>query len=238
MNLSRPDRRERLDRLAAEYALGTAPPRVRRRLTSLARRDRVVADALFEWERRIARLAAGAPAVTPPPRVWQQIAARLGLETDRQPAAHGGWWQSTGLWRIVAATSFVIAIALGVSEWERSQEAPSAPIIVVLAGSDANPALIATAGRADRFLTLKTIGNAAPAAGKVFELWALPQDGAPQSLGVIPGGAVVRVPLARPAGESLSDIPALAVSVEPTGGSPTGQPTGPVVYSGAVERMY
>ena len=59
MNLSRPDRRERLDRLAAEFALGTSPPRVRRRLSSVAQRDRVVADALTEWERRLAVLATG-----------------------------------------------------------------------------------------------------------------------------------------------------------------------------------
>ena len=86
MNLSRPDRRERLERLAAEFALGTSPPRVRRRLSSIAQRDRVVADALTEWERRLAVLADGLPAITPPPRVWARIAARLGL--DLNVAAH------------------------------------------------------------------------------------------------------------------------------------------------------
>src|SRR5439155_578629 len=33
-------------------------------------------------------------------------------------------------------------------------------------------------------------------------------------------------------------VPTLAVSVEPAGGSPTGQPTGPVIYTGRVERFY
>ena len=72
----------------------------------------------------------------------------------------------------------------------------------------------------------------------MFELWALPQGGAPKSLGVIPPGAIVQVPLAAPADESLTNIPALAVSLEPPGGSPTGAPTGPVLYSGSIERMY
>ena len=79
MNLSRPDRRERLDRLAAEFALGTSTSRVRRRLSAIATRDRVVADALTEWERRLAVLADAVPPVTPPPRVWARVAARLGL---------------------------------------------------------------------------------------------------------------------------------------------------------------
>jgi len=49
---------------------------------------------------------------------------------------------------------------------------------------------------------------------------------------------VVRVNLPAPAGQALQNIPALAVSLEPPGGSPTGLPTGPVLYSGPVQRLY
>lgn len=238
MNLSRPDRQERLERLAAEYAIGTSPPRVRRRLAAIARRDRTVASALSAWERRIAALADEVPPVTPPPRVWQQIVTRLGLDPDRSAAARSAGWRSLGLWRALTATSFVVAVALGIAEFQRTTQGPLAPVVIVLAGPDAKAALLATAARGDRYLTLKAVGNVSPGAGKVLELWALPQSGAPQALGVIPAGDVVRVPLANPVEESLSNIPTLAVSVEPTGGSPTGQPTGPVLYSGAVERMY
>ena len=239
MNLSRPDRRERLDRLAAEFALGTSPPRVRRRLSAIATRDRVVAEALTEWERKLAVLADAVPAVTPPPRVWARIAARLGLDV-RTPASEppARWWNRVGAWRALAALGFVAALAVGLLQLTQPPAPVAAPIVVVLAGSDAKPALIASASRHDRFLTIKAVGSAAPASGRVFELWALPQGGAPKSLGVIPSGAIVRVPLAAPADESLTNIPALAVSLEPPGGSPTGAPTGPVVYSGSIERMY
>lgn len=237
MNLARPDRRERLERLAAEFALGTSPPRVRRRLSAIARRDNVVAAALIEWERRIAVLAEQVPGITPPPRVWQRITGRLGLSAvaDATPLL---WWNRLGFWRGLAVASLLVAVGLAVSEFARPPAPAIAPLVVVLAASDAKPALIATAARGDRYLTLKTVTNAAPGAGKVFELWALPQGGAPKSLGVIPAGGVVRVPLIAPADEALMNIPALAVSLEPSGGSPTGQPTGPVLYSGAIERMY
>jgi anti-sigma-K factor RskA len=221
MNLSRPDRRERLDRLAAEYALGTSSPRVRRRLTALARRNRTIATALSAWERRIAVLADAVPPVMPPPRVWQQIVTRLGLQPDGPPTPSARWWQRLGFWRALA-----------------TQESAPAPLVVVLAGADSKAALIATATRGERYLTLKLVGNVTPAPGRVFELWALPQAGAPKALGVIPPGGVVRVPLTNPVDETLSNIPTLAVSLEPPGGSTTGQPTGPVLYSGAVERMY
>lgn len=237
MNLSRPDRRERLSRLAAEYALGTSPPRVRRRLSAMARRDGVVAAALTEWERRIAVLAEQVPGIAPPPRVWQRIAARLGLDPNAARRVVP-WSSRMGFWRGLALASLLISVALAVSEFARPPAPALAPLVVVLAGSDAKAALIATGARGDRYLTLKTVTNAAPGEGKVFELWALPPGGPPKSLGVIPGGSVVRVPLTAPADEMLMNIPALAVSVEPVGGSPTGQPTGPVLYSGAIERMY
>ena len=238
MNLSRPDRQDRLDRLAAEYALGTATPRVRRRLAAIARRDRTVATALSAWERRLAVLAESVPGIAPPPRVWRDLVARLGLDPEGASRTRIAWWQRVQLWRAFAVSSFVVAVALGVVEYQRQGQPVPAPLVVVLAGADAKPGLIATAAHGERFLTLKRIGNTAPAAGKVFELWALPQAGVPHSLGVIPGGGVVRVPLPAPVDESLSNIPSLAVSLEPPGGSPTGQPTGPVLYSGSIERMY
>ena len=240
MNLSRPDRRERLDRLAAEYALGTSPPLVRRRLATIAHRDRVVADALRQWEERLAPLAAGVPAITPAPRVWARIASSLGIEMRPPPAAPAPapWWARLALWRALTIASAVIAVALGIAKFAQPPGPDVAPIVVVLAGADAKPALIATASRLNRYLTIKPVGNTAPAAGQVFELWALPQASPTKSLGVIPAGRVVQVPLTAPADEALTNIPALAVSLEPPGGSPTGQPTGPVLYSGTIERMF
>jgi anti-sigma-K factor RskA len=239
VNLSDPDRRERLEQLAAEFALGTASFRVRRRLRAVAARDPVVADALARWQRDLAIFADAITPITPAPRVWEGIATQLGLdEGGARTPRPTPWWERLAVWRAFAVASLVIAIGLGVAEFVRPPAPAAAPIVVVLAGADAKPALLATASRDERFLTLKTIANTAPAPGRVFELWALPQGGAPRSLGVIPSGNVVHVPLPSPAAESLTNIPALAVSLEPPGGSPTGQPTGPVLFSGSVERMY
>ena len=69
MNLSRPDRADRLDALAAMYALGTLSGRARARLARIARTDTAVAGAIRGWENRLSPLAAGAPGITPSPRV-------------------------------------------------------------------------------------------------------------------------------------------------------------------------
>jgi anti-sigma-K factor RskA len=235
MNLSRPDRHERLDQLAAEYALGTLPARPRARLARAARHDARVAAALREWEDRLAALAAALPAVAPHARVWTRIVGRLGLDGSR--GASASWWQRLAFWRTLAAAGFAAALALGIALYAQ-REAAGPPLVAVLAGQDGKPALIASARRDDRFLLVRAVAVAPLAPGRVLELWMLPQGQPPRSLGVIPAGALVRVPLAAPSDAALANIPALAVSLEPAGGSPTGLPTGPVLYSGPIERMY
>ena len=53
-----------------------------------------------------------------------------------------------------------------------------------------------------------------------------------------PPRPVARIELPAAADRTLQSIPALAISLEPAGGSPTGLPTGPVLYSGPVQRLY
>ena len=93
------------------------------------------------------------------------------------------------------------------------------------------PVLFVSAGRRGSELRVKTLDPAIHVADASLQLWALPKGGKPKSLGVVLGvNAVLR--LASSADRSLSDVPMLAVSLEPKGGSRTGLPTGPVLYSG------
>jgi anti-sigma-K factor RskA len=238
MDLGRPDRSARLDALAAAYALGTLGPGPRRRLAGLAQRDPAIAAAIRSWEWRLAALTAGVPDVAPPPRVWEGIRTRLGLADTDAAAATGSWWANLALWRGLAVAGFAIAFALGISLLAPRSERPFESVVVVLAGPDAKPALIATAERGSRFLTVKAVGEVAIARDRSLELWMLPDGRPPQSLGLVPASGVDRVALPAPAGVALQNIPALAVSLEPAGGSTTGAPTGPVLYTGRVERTY
>jgi anti-sigma-K factor RskA len=242
MNLGRPDRSARLDALAAAYALGTLTARTRRRLAGLAVRDPVVTTALRDWEWRLAALADGLPGINPPPRVWEGIRRRLGLADPAGPSApvrpSATWWASLGLWRGLALAGFALAFALGLTLLAPPSERPFESVVVVLGGPDAKPAMVATAERGSRYLIVKAVAPVDLPRDRALELWMLPTGRAPQSLGVIPASGIGRVALREPIGLALQDIPALAVSVEPAGGSPTGAPTGPVVYTGRVEHIY
>lgn len=236
MNLSRPDRLERLDALAAAYVLGTLSGRARARLTQIARTDTVVAATLRAWEQRLAPFAEAAPPINPSPRLWRRIALRLGLEPER--TVRGPWWTRVGFWRGFAVASFAAAVVLGVAQLMPATEAPPAPIVVVLAGPDAKPALLATLDRRDRTVAVKVVGGAPVPPDKSLELWMLPDGGAPRSLGVLPATGTGRVTLPALPDVALANVPALAVSLEQRGGSPTGAPQGPVLYTGRVEKFY
>ena len=239
MNLGRPDRSERLDALAAAYALGTLVGGTRRRLDRIAQTDPTVAAALRGWEWRLAALTEGMPGITPPAHVWEGIRERLGLtgEADSSRAGSPPWWASLSLWRGLALAGFALAFALGLLLLAPSAQRPFESVVVVLAGPDAKPALVATAERGSRYLTVKAVAAEAPP-GRALELWMLPDGRAPISMGLVPAAGIERLTLREPVGVALQNIPALAVSLEPPGGSPTGAPTGPVVYTGRVERLY
>ena len=67
----------------------------------------------------------------------------------------------------------------------------------------------------------------------VLQLWWATASRPPQSLGLIKAdGATVLPKDLLPGALKRSQIDHLAVSVEPPGGSPTGRPTGPVVFYG------
>ncbi|MDQ2963858.1 MAG: anti-sigma factor [Pseudomonadota bacterium] len=237
MNLRDP---QRADALAGEYVLGTLRGRARQRFARLARTERILADAVRGWEERLLPLAEALSPIAPPSRVWAAILARI-RSAAAAPRARSLLWTPLGWWRGFALVGLATSLALAVALLKPAPERLEGTLVVVLAGQDAKPALVATSARASRYLTVKAIAPVAVAPDRALELWMLPAQGNPRSLGLVsmatPAG-VARIELPAVADQALQNIPALAISLEPAGGSPTGLPTGPVLYSGPVQRLY
>ena len=247
---------ELIERLAAEYALGTLRGQARRRLQRLAREDAVVRRAIAEWEARLAPMAGAVPEVAPPRRVWEAVRERVASsQPASQPAgrAKASLWDSLAFWRNLGlvtsgcAAALVAAMALQkpqVVEIERMVEVPSRQMqqsyVATLADKGGNVVLLAYASRNSNELWIKHAGTQPITTQQAFELWGLPKDagGRPVSLGLVPLTEKGTIKLAAPAEQTLKDFPALAISLEPAGGSTTGAPTGPVLYSGPCFKFW
>ncbi|HYX74767.1 MAG TPA: anti-sigma factor [Steroidobacteraceae bacterium] len=227
MNYEQP---ELLDRLAAEYALGTLRGSARRRFERLCTRSASARAALYRWEDDWSQLSRRLPPVQPSARVWANVRARLFGELPARsalpPARRWRTWQ-------VAAAAGLVAVAL-VAGLLLRERAPPLQTLVVLATDRAHPVWRLERRLPLNALTIEVVGNVPPAAGKSYELWALPRDGAPVSLGLLPLRGRAERALSEPQRTALLAADKVAVSVEPAGGSPTGSPTGPIVIVSAV----
>lgn len=232
MNYLRP---ELLDKLAAEYVLGTLRGLARKRFERLLAEQATARLHVKEWETRLASLAVAIPAVEPPRRVWRAIESRIQAERTRQarPAAPAsGFWR--GLALFMSAVAALLVAYLGVAP--RPAPGPAKSYIVVLNSDKMKPVMMAEADAASGEIRVRVLATQAIGNDKSLELWGLPTGGKPRSYGLIPASGIVRLRFDKPVEQVLADIAALAVSLEPQGGSPTGQPTGPVLYTGEVIR--
>lgn len=221
------DNPELMDRLAAEYVLGTLRGAARRRFERLLLESESAREATWRWEGRLGDLVDALPPQDPPRSVWRAIEARVGA---LEPARRGlGFWRA---WAAVA--SLGLLASLGLVAWQANQP-PSTPMeqqVAFVEGDAATqPLWVVSVNMTTGELKTRAITATARAMDEVYELWMLPSAGDPRSLGLLPvnGGQT-----ARDFSPALLDLlrtaKGLAVSLEPPGGSPTGVPTGPVVY--------
>ncbi|HML09328.1 MAG TPA: anti-sigma factor [Stellaceae bacterium] len=222
MNYDSPELREQL---AAEYVLGTMPALVRRRFERLLAGDAALRRAVEDWHARFDPIDHGAMAEEPPARVWRGVERELALP---RPAAQAGWFSSLAFWR--GATLAAAAVAAAAIVYVAVRPTPQATVVAVLSDDKGEPGWIATSSGRGGDVDIAPVRQVAIDATHAFELWAI-AEGKPRPLGLLqpaPG---------RKLAVEAALVPAngvLAVSLEPAGGSPTGLPTGPVEYKGAV----
>jgi anti-sigma-K factor RskA len=249
------------DRLAAEYALGTMRGPARRRLERLMREDAGLAELVEDWELRLGLLAAAAPAEEPPARLWDRIADRIGpAPTQPRPRWAVGWWDSLTFWRGFGALAGAAAAALALHvalrpagpgldalaaldgrlariEGRLNAAALAPSHVAVLIDKYRRPMMTAELAVADGRLALNLhIKPPRDFTGKMLEVWMTRPDGTPRSLGLFPsevGGTTAVLVLTPEIAQSLA-TGGLQVSLEPSGGSTTGAPSGPVLFAGEV----
>jgi anti-sigma-K factor RskA len=213
--------------LAAEYALGCLEASEMRDVEAMAVRDPVIRQAVEAWGLRLAPLVVLAREVTPPESLWQRL--QTAIDGASVVPMRPRLWRRPAIWRVTTASALALAAAFAGAFFLRPAPVTYVAALVPVAGPA--PAFIVRSA-ANRALVVSPVTSVSVAAGRDLELWALPSGAQrPISLGVLP--AAGRVVPASP--EWTQPRTQILVSLEPVGGSPTGQPTGPVLWGGTLD---
>ncbi|MGD9503076.1 MAG: anti-sigma factor [Methyloceanibacter sp.] len=219
---------------AAEYVLGVLDAAQRGAAERRIGRDPAFAREVAFWEERLGGLAASVPEVAPPRGMWARIEAALGPAGAVERA---GLWQSVSFWRGLALGASALAAAcLAALIYVGAIGGPGAPLVARLDADGGQAGFVAAVNRGDASLTI------VPAAllgeeQKSLELWLIPPGDKPHSLGLIDPSRPVTIKVPKDLLTRVSNEAVLAVSLEPLGGSPTGQPTGPVIANGKLAQL-
>lgn len=232
-----PDLPDERDARAAEYVLGTLPASERSALEAERAADPATEAAVRDWERRLAPLALAVPDAAPPARVWDAIRRALPGAAGASAANDNRvrlLTRQVRRWRLVSAGTALIAAGLAalVAVGPRPQgAAPGGRYVAVVTSGGDLPALLVSVDTGAGTAQVRPVA-AKPPEGRSLELWYVAPGAAPKTLGLVGADAGrVALPAGAAAGEGV-----FAVSSEPPGGSPTGQPTGQVLYTGKLIR--
>lgn len=240
------DKRDDLDEatvLAAEYAAGLLAgadlTEARRRVAAEPGFSRDVA----RWRGWLAGLHDEVQDVAPPAALWARIEAAAGQhraanDNERILRRKLTLWRSAtaGLGAVAAVLATILLIQPRPSVTPRTVERPVAPPMVAMVGDEEAAKVMVSWDPAGKQLVLATAGQLRADASHSHELWVIPTNGTPRSLGVMAADKPSHKRIADALAQLLQQGATIAISVEPRGGSPTGKPTGPVVASGALHQ--
>lgn len=231
-----------IDDLAAAYVLGTLSAERRQVVQARIPHDAALRTAIDGWEGRLLPLTALIDAVEPSPNLWMRIETAIAAQERPRatavpmPSAWQAWWTSLGFWRAVAATGFVAASVVALLP-STGLFAPAAPqyMVVLVAPNETAPGWVVQTHGKDA-LRLVPLGTTAVPDRQSLQFWTK-ADGwnAPVSLGLVQPGQPLEV--------KLDQLPPLVpnqlfeITLEPYNGSPTGRPTGPILYIGRAVKL-
>jgi anti-sigma-K factor RskA len=224
MNYEQAELREQL---AGAYVLGTLRGPARARFERSCAASQSLGAAVRRWEDRLMPLLRGVVPVTPSTQVWEEISKRTstrGAAATRRAVS----------WRWVLAGAVALSLLVTVSIRVLS---PPLQVVAALGQDRLHPLWIISRSESSSALTIRALRNVQSNPQLAYELWALPRNGkAPVSLGLLPRSGSIERALSAPQRSALLNSNRLAVSLEPAGGSPTGSPTGPVLFVADVRQ--
>lgn len=237
--------RDDKDLIAFEYVLGTLDDAERTAVSARRTREEDLDAAIAYWERTLTPLAALGDLVDPPEDLFARITSRLDapehvpVAAQARPAASEidtlrrrlARWRASAIAAYAVAASLVVITTLSELFYSPAPAPSAKQFVAVFNDGDAPPAFLLTIDLSTRELTIRPVA-AEPRAGKTYELWIASDriEDSPRSLGVIGDATSASHKRLADYDPGLLESATFGISLEPEGGSTTGDPTGPALH--------
>ncbi|MCD6005439.1 MULTISPECIES: anti-sigma factor [Halomonadaceae] len=224
-DLTNPDERHLA---AGEYVLGVLDKEQKTHFEALLAVSHDLQNDVDSWREHLQLFNEQLDPRTPPKEVWQRIIQATG-------AFPPPWWQRLGVWQTIAAGFGAVAIVFG-TLWQQAELStlPQGEAVFVVQDESRTPGWIISATTGGE-LIVQAVQPTQVSSNQTGELWLI-AEGTPISLGLLPEQGNLRL---HPSAELRAQLfnADLAVSIEPRGGAPDGQPTGPIIDHGRLVPM-
>lgn len=227
---------------AAEHALGVLGAAERRAAETRMAAEPAFAAQVEAWRERLRPLLDQIAPVPVSPALWPSIERALPANDNGHAVRGLRVWRATALGSLtLAAASLAMVVFLANRPPVVIQ--PPAPgqllnASLVSQSAQPQPLFVAAYDPTRRALIVTSLVTPGNDPAHVHELWVIPSDGKPRPLGIVEPGKTVSLKMPPSLLPSLIDGSALAVSVEPPGGSPkVDAPSGPIAAVGKLAKI-
>lgn len=225
--------------LAAEHALGVLTARERAAAEARMAREPAFAADVEAWRVRLAPLVQEIEAVEPSAAVWPRIERALPANDNAEKRVT--LWRRTAMGSMglaVAGMAAAVFMAVQPPVIVTKQAPPMAPMMNArLASTGGQPLFLAAYDANRKMVMVASLVPPGTDPNHSHELWLIPADGKPRSLGLIEPGASKAMTMPDPMMPMMAEGVSLAVSVEPVGGSKQDGPSGPIAAVGKLQRL-
>lgn len=220
---------------AGEYVAGLMTPEEQEAFERRIATDADVRRAVADWREKLLALDETATPLTPSYGLWPRIEQAVGAARPvaaETPGFLARFWQDVAALRWAslasAAAALVLAVLLVAQPFGRADRPTVVAVLNAPNTSEAGAIVEAYADGRVRVVPLRAIPVPE---GRTLQVWTLwDRQVGPRSVGLMPRAEArdyATSGMPRPVDSQLYEI-----TLEPAGGSPTGRPTGPILYVG------
>ncbi len=230
---------ELYERLSAEYVLGMLKGRALKRFERLLRERPYIRYAVDLWQQRFGESVEWLPEEKPPEKVWRGIMAEIGAQAATSDSLREESWLSRffggkGVWQTATVALAALLAVVSLRPFAGDEGMPIPSYVAVLESDQDTPMMVTLGDMKKRMVFVRMMQKPQLAPNQDLQLWAVRDPkSTPVPVGVLRRDDMeTELKLSPPQWQRIQGAKIFAVSAEPRGGSPSGAPTGKIMYKG------